>query len=88
MEPQIKFTEEEMKSIEQVQQSYQTMITQFGRLELEKLALEKVEQSLKEEFKKLQDAEKQLVANLTAKYGEGTLNPQTGEFSPAPKVSQ
>lgn len=94
METTTKFSEEEMKSIQLIQQEYQNKVMQFGQVELEKIVLKQREESLaqadaniKDEFTKLQDKEKELIKTLNEKYGPGTLNPQTGEFRPAEQVS-
>lgn len=94
MENTTKFSEEEMKSIQLIQQEYQNKVMQFGQVELEKIVLKQREESLaqadaniKDEFTKLQDKEKELIKTLNEKYGPGTLNPQTGEFRPAEQVS-
>ena len=91
METTTKFTEEELKSIQEIQQEYQNKVMQLGQVELEKIFLkqrqesvEKLDESVKSEFSKLQDKERELVKGLNEKYGPGTLNPQTGEFTPAP----
>ena len=93
MENTTKFSEEEMKSIQLIQQEYQNKVMQFGQVELEKIVLKQREESLaqadaniKDEFTKLQDKEKELIKTLNEKYGPGTLNPQTGEFRPAEQV--
>lgn len=86
----IKFTEEELNKIKEIQQEYQNKTLQFGQLELEKIAmfkkqdeLFKYEDALKSDYASLQQKEKELVEELSKKYGPGTLNPQTGEFTPA-----
>ena len=91
METTTKFTEEELKSIQEIQQEYQNKVVQLGQVELEKIFLkqrqesvEKLDESVKSDFAKLQDKERELVKGLNEKYGPGTLNPQTGEFTPAP----
>ena len=91
METTTKFTEEELKSIQEIQQEYQNKVMQLGQVELEKIFLkqrqesvEKLDESVKSDFAKLQDKERELVKGLNEKYGPGTLNPQTGEFTPAP----
>ena len=93
METTTKFSEEEMKSIQLIQQEYQNKVMQFGQVELEKIVLKQREESLaqadaniKDEFTKLQDKEKELIKTLNEKYGPGTLNPQTGEFRQAEQV--
>ncbi len=82
-----KFTEEEMKSINDIRLEYQNKVIQFGQIMLEEKLLnqqfEKLDilrENIGKEFEKLQEKEKELVKILNNKYGQGTLNPQTGEF--------
>ncbi len=82
-----KFTEEEMKSINDIRLEYQNKVIQFGQIMLEEkllnLQFEKLDilrENIGKEFEKLQEKEKELVKILNNKYGQGTLNPQTGEF--------
>ena len=86
---EIKFTQEELDSIAAIQAEYQNKVSQFGQLRLEQLLLEQkseeldtVQQNLVIEFSKLQATERELVKALNEKYGTGTLNPQTGVFTP------
>lgn len=95
MEEKKQFTEEELKSIQQIQQEYQNKVVQFGQIELEKIYLKQrensineLEKNVKDEFLKLQEKEQVLVKSLNDKYGPGTLNPQSGEFTPAPPQVQ
>ncbi len=82
-----KFTEEEMKSINDIRLEYQNKVIQFGQIMLEEkllnLQFEKLDilrENIGKDFEKLQEKEKELVKILNNKYGQGTLNPQTGEF--------
>ena len=45
-------------------------------------ALNELEENLRGEYKDIQGNEKSLIDELTKKYGTGTLNPTTGEFTP------
>ena len=84
----VKFTEEEMKSLKDIQDSYITIQHNFGQISVAKLKLkqqvtdlEKEESRFEDEFSKVQSYEQEIVDGLTTKYGEGHLNPQTGEFT-------
>ena len=84
----VKFTEEEMKSLKDIQDNYVTIQHNFGQISVAKLKLkqqltdiEKEESRFEDEFSKVQSFEKNIIDDLTAKYGEGHLNPQTGEFT-------
>ena len=40
------------------------------------------------EYENVQQQERDLVAKLNEKYGPGSLDPQTGVFTPAPQVEE
>ena len=90
MAEQIKFRQEEMDKIKEVQSEYQQKTAVFGQLSFQKFQLERqmdtandAEVKLKKEIIDLEQQERQLVKELNEKYGAGTLDPQTGEFKPA-----
>tara|TARA_B100000287_G_C20576152_1_gene758547 strand:- start:466 stop:768 length:303 start_codon:yes stop_codon:yes gene_type:complete len=89
MSEAVKFTEEETKNISEIRRSYQDVQIKFGEFALYKIkveedfnALNELEETLRKEYKDIQTKEKSLVDELTKKYGTGTLNPQTGDFTP------
>ena len=84
-----KFTKEEMDMISKIQETYLDIQQKLGQVSLSKLKLEqqaeaidKMEKELLENFKKTQNEEKDFVDNVTKKYGDGTLNPENGIFTP------
>ena len=86
---EIKFTEEELTQVQNIQKSYADTTNKFGQLSVAKIRLdqqmtdlEKEEGNLKKEFHELQQKEKNFLKGITDKYGEGTLNPDTGVFTP------
>ena len=83
-----KFTEEELKEVQNIQTSYTNIQNQFGQLSITKIRLqeqlnnlEKANENNIKAFNDLQDKEKKFLDEITKKYGEGTLNPETGEFT-------
>ena len=86
---EIKFTEDELKSLGDLNTGYTTKQTQFGQLKVQKIllqqqveALDETEIRLETEYKELQQNEQKLVADLNEKYGPGQLDPNTGVFTP------
>ena len=84
-----KFTKEEMDMISKIQETYLDIQQKLGQVSLSKLKLEqqveaidKVEKELLENFKKTQKEEKDFVDGVTKKYGDGTLDPESGIFTP------
>ena len=88
MPEEVKFTEEEMKQIQNIQVSYQNVQSQFGQLKLAQIRLDEQEVDLEEALKAVQSEEKKFLDGITDKYGQGTLNPETGVFTPAKNKSE
>ena len=84
MPEEIKFTEEELKSLGDLQQAYQRITNSYGQIALAKHNLEEQEAAVKSEFENTRKQEQNLLNSITEKYGPGQLNPQTGVFTPAP----
>jgi|TARA_R100001460_G_scaffold24355_2_gene48863 lipid II:glycine glycyltransferase (peptidoglycan interpeptide bridge formation enzyme) len=82
LEEKNKFTEDELKQVQTIQQSYANVQNQFGQLKLAQIRLDEQEIDLENSLKSIQDEEKKFLDGITKKYGEGTLNPETGEFTP------
>ena len=89
LENATKFSEEELKTVKEIQDEYVRIQSQFGQLKIAKLRVVKQLQSLEgsevqldEEFENLQKRETEFLEGITKKYGEGNLNPETGEFTP------
>ena len=90
-----KFSEEELKSLQDLQNSYQQKQLQFGQLRVQRLlvqqqldAIDDTEAKLEVEYGEVQDTERNLVADLNKKYGPGNLDPATGVFTPAPVAEE
>tara|TARA_R100000329_G_C7541220_1_gene191070 strand:- start:226 stop:528 length:303 start_codon:yes stop_codon:yes gene_type:complete len=89
MAKEIKFTEEELKSLSDLAQGYQTTQAAFGQLRVQKILLQQQSEGLEEaeikleaDYTSLQDNERDIVKQLNEKYGPGSLDPQTGVFTP------
>ena len=92
MADEIKFTDEELKSLQDLSQNYQNIQASFGQLKVQKIlnqqqadALEEAEVKMDADYKDIQDKERELVQQLNEKYGPGQLDPQTGVFTPVPQ---
>ena len=85
----IKFTDEELKSLNDLNQGYQTKQQQFGQLKVQRIlltqqmeGLDEAEIRLETEYSELQKTEQTLVKELNDKYWPGQLDPNTGVFTP------
>ena len=92
MADEIKFTDEELKSLSDLSQSYQSIQASFGQIRVQKIlaeqqaeALEEAEVKMEADYKEMQETERELVQQLNEKYGPGQLDPQTGVFTPVPQ---
>ena len=95
MAKEIKFTEDELKSLGDLQGKYNTVTNKFGQLAIAKLNFEKQQESIEEEeFKNTEELEsvrteeQELLNTITEKYGPGQLDPQTGVFTPSTEVKE
>ncbi len=95
MAKEITFTEEELKSLSDLAQGYQTTQAAFGQLRVQKIllsqqksALEDAEVQLETDYIQLQEKEQNIVKELNDKYGPGQLDPQTGVFTPTETVQE
>ena len=84
----IKFTEEEVQSLQNLQRTYQQITLAFGQLAVSKLALEERDINLKDMLADTKNQENELAKSLTEKYGKGSLNIETGEFTPTEETSE
>ena len=95
MAKETKFTEEELKSLSDLAQGYQTPQAAFGQLRVQKIllhqqheGLEEAEVKLEADYIDLQKSERDIVKKLNDKYGPGQLDPQTGVFTPVPTETE
>ena len=87
MPEEVKFTEEELKQVQNIQANYVNVQNQFGQLKMAQIKLDEQEVDLEEALKTIQSEEKKFLDGITNKYGQGTLNPETGVFTPTENKS-
>ena len=88
MPEEVKFTEEEMSQVQGIQQNYANIQNQFGQLKMAQIRLDEQEVELEDALKSIQSEEKKFLDGITEKYGQGTLNPETGVFTPTENKSE
>ena len=86
---EIKFSEEELKSLKDLQTNYQEKQAILGQLAVQRILLDQQSNALdnrmkdvQTEYEAVQQTERDLVAKLNEKYGPGQLDPATGIFTP------
>ena len=84
-----KFTDEELKKVQTLRERMSKLVANYGELKLEQLLQEKkaanietVEVQLNAEYENIQATELQLVKLFNEKYGRGTLDLDSGTFTP------
>ena len=87
---EIKFTDEELESLQGLQTSYQEKQSVLGQLAVQKILLNQQIDALnirteevETEYQTVQQEERDLVKTLNDKYGPGQLDPATGVFTPS-----
>jgi chromosome segregation ATPase len=89
MADDIKFTEEEMKSLGELQDSYTKKQAELGQVSVQRILLnqqldnlDQRQSHLEKEYVQVQQQEQDLVKELNEKYGAGQLDPESGVFTP------
>ena len=90
---EIKFTERELQSLQELSTKSNEITNRFGQLAIAKINLEKQSEAVEEEEFKLHEElealkkeEQETLQSITDKYGPGSLDPQTGVFTPSVEV--
>jgi len=85
-----KFTDEELKEVQVLRDRMSKLVANFGELKLEQILheqkakkLELLETQFNKEYSDIQTKELELVKKFNEKYGRGTLDLESGTFSPA-----
>ena len=76
-----KLTAEELETIKSIKIEYNNLAVSLGELELQKANIEKDKQVLLLQSVQLSEKESVLAKQLSDKYGNGTINLDTGEIS-------
>ena len=85
---EVKFTDDELKSLQDLQTNYQEKQVALGQLSVQRIlvnqqmeGLEMRQDELETEYTAVQQEERDLFQKLNEKYGPGQLDPQTGVFT-------
>ncbi len=86
MAEQIKFTQEEVDSINQLKYEVTQVFLQLGQVSLERKKkleeLDVIESDLHKQHQSLVEKEQNIFKTLSEKYGDGNYDPNTGIFTP------
>ena len=76
------FDEQEIENIRVLRDQINQIAFQFGQLQISILKLEEQESLLKSKMKDLEKQESVIAKRLTSKYGKGSIDLETGTFTP------
>jgi hypothetical protein len=83
-------TQTELNRVVELRNAVSQILTQLGQIDLEKFLtdqrmnqLNETKQSLYEQYNNLQKQESELIIELNAKYGVGTVDIENGKFTPS-----
>ena len=77
------FSKEELNKLKELRTEISQTTAQFGQLFINKIKLEEQEIILKKQLVELESKEASVVKTLSNKYGEGSINLETGTFTPS-----
>ena len=90
MAEQITFTNDEIELLKKLQEDYLNVQNKFGQITITEFNLNSqfeelttIKNETSDSFKDIQKRERELVDKLTQKYGQGTLDPKSGVFTPS-----
>jgi len=83
-----KLTQEELQQLNALQQKRDSLMFELSQVGIIKLNLQSREDRVKEFHKELIAEETAVGQQLNEKYGDGSLNLETGEFVPTPQETQ
>jgi len=78
----MKITNEELKKIKEIRNESSNLIIQLGQLKIEKINLKKKQEILEDRYLKLIEEENLFYGKLNYRYGQVTIDVETGQISP------
>tara|TARA_R110002167_G_scaffold7501_2_gene35644 strand:- start:2498 stop:2794 length:297 start_codon:yes stop_codon:yes gene_type:complete len=78
----ISFSEEEIKELRSLKDEINNLTYDLGNLTIQKIKLEEVEDNAKKQLSIIENNEKIIAKKLTSKYGKGSINLESGTFTP------
>ena len=78
-----KFTDEELTKIKELQSLYNAIVYQAGQLHLDEIHLHERKGQVESSIQEVKKKEQEVISSLTSKYGEGSINLESGEFMSA-----
>jgi|TARA_B110000977_G_scaffold110465_1_gene143611 chromosome segregation ATPase len=77
----VSLSKEEIQIIKDIQQKEQEIVSQLGQIEYQILSLNSQKEDLKDAINDINKKGNKLGEDLQQKYGDGSINIETGEFT-------
>ena len=78
----VRFSKDELSQLTKLRTDTDQITFQFGQIQISKIKLEENETLLKKQLADLEKREITLAKSLSDKYGKGSINLDTGTFTP------
>ena len=78
----VRFSKDELSQLTKLRTETDQITFQFGQIQISKIKLEENETLLKKQLADLEKREITLAKSLSDKYGKGSINLDTGTFTP------
>jgi len=78
-----KLSDKELQSIQQIRQSNQQLLIEFGKIEISERQLEERKRQVDNQYIELKNKEKELLNSLESKYKNGTVDLDKGVYIPS-----
>ena len=75
------FTEQELNQLKELRRKLNDAVIKLGQLSLNKIRLENSEKEIKKEIFNLEKEETNIAKELSKKYGDGSINLESGTFT-------
>lgn len=79
----IKLTEQELNTLTELRQQNSAIVSELGQIELVRMQVENRRRSAEDYLNNLRESEDKFFKDLTEKYGNGSIDLDSGEFVPA-----
>jgi hypothetical protein len=78
----VSFSQEELNELKALKENLSQLAIDLGGLSIQKIRLEEREKLLRQTLLDLEKKEANIATKLTEKYGKGSINLETGTFTP------
>lgn len=78
----MKLTQEELTTIDNLKKNKDNLFNELGQIKYNEILLEERHDRALDFFEKLKQQEASVIKSLEDKYGKGSVNVETGEFTP------